>query len=189
MKVTEMTERDAIEHFGQRGPEIVKLSRELVARGQTSYVPRGMELGKSLALKDRYGANGVAVYLLMNAWREVPWRVNEGKPSNKDSEVVRLSSWSELAGQEDSQTWTNALKIAGIQTTDRRLYRVWQDAGAIGFEIGSHNAKLLASASCGELAQLSSENEPHFFIDMMPWIIKGYWVCGWDDENNRLKVL
>lgn len=189
MKVTTMTEKDAVNYFGQRGPEIVRLCRELISHGETSYVPNKMRLGECLGLKDRYGKNGVAVYLLMDVWKTIPWRLREGQPSQRDSEVTRLSSWRDLMNQEDSPRWIEGLKIAGIQTTDRRLNRVWRDSGAIGFEVGSHSGKTLAGATCGELAQLSSENEPHFFIDMMPWIMKGYWACGWDDENNRLKVL
>lgn len=189
MKVTAMTETDAIEYFGQRGPEIVRLTREVVSGGETSYVPDKMYIGECLALKDRYGENGVAVYLLMESWKEVPWRASEGKPSSKDSEVTRIADWSEALDPTSSPTWRTALENAGYQTTNRKLYRVWEDAGQIGFEVGAHHAKFLAAASCGELAQYSREFELQFFIDMLPWIRKGYWTCGWDDEKNRLKVL
>ena len=141
-----------------------------------------------IALKNRYGPNGIAVYLLIQSWKEVPWRSREGEPSTRDSEVTRLSSWEELP-QESSSTWNAALKIAGIRTTNPVLENVWEDAGKVGFDVGSHGAKLLAGATCGELAQLSPEKEMHFFIDMMPWLRKGYWTCSWDDARNRLIVL
>ncbi len=189
MRVTAMTEADALSYLGPRGPEIVRLTREAVSEGETSYLPGKMYVGESLELKERYGVNGVAVYLLMQAWKEIPWRANEGKPTAKDGEVTRVADWSEALDPTSSPTWRAAMEAAGYQTTDRQIFQVWHDAGEIGFEVGEHHAKFLAAASCGELAQYSRDFEPHFFIDMLPWLRRGFWTCGWDDEKDRLKVL
>ncbi len=189
MKVTAMTEKDALEYFGQRGPEIVRVTRELVSKGETTYIPPEMDVEECRFLKNGYGPNGIAVYLLMKAWKEIPWRANEGKPSPKDNEVTRVADWSEALDPTSSPTWRAALERAGYQTTDDKLLNVWIDGEEVGFEVGEHHAKFLAAASCGELAQYSPEFEPHFFIDMLPWLRQGFWTCGWDDGKNRLKVL
>lgn len=188
MKVTAMSEKEAIEFLGLRGKDIVRLCQEAVTKGETSFIPAGMSLGETLALKHVYGLNGVAAYLLMQGWKSVPWRSRENQPSPWDATVTRVRNWEEALEAGDSPTWNEALKIAGRGNPKRTLHRVWEEAGEIGFQVGSHHAKTLAAATCGEMAQISLEFEPHFFLGAMIWIRNGYWVCGWDEINNRFKV-
>lgn len=187
MRVTAMSEVDALEHFGKSGPLIVRLSREAAALGASRYVPPPLGPGQCLALQERYGPNGVSVHLLMQVWKSIPWRARDEKPSKRDSEVTRLADWGDA--DREAPSWKSALLEAGYRTSIRVLHQVWEDAGAVGFELGSHHARELAGATCGELAQLTREREPHFFIDMMPWLIEGYWTCGWDEQRGRLQVL
>lgn len=187
MQVTAMSDTDAYEHFGQMGPTIVKLSREVAASGESGHVPPMLKYGQTMVLKERYGCNGVAVFLLMQVWKSIQWRAREGQPNKRDRDVTRLADWS-LADRE-GPTWKAALIEAGFRTSGRTLHQVWEDAGKIGADVGGPHGQYMAGATCGELAQLSRDREPHFFIDMMPWIIQGYWACGWDETHKRLQVL
>jgi hypothetical protein len=102
--------------------------------------------------------------------------------------VTRVRNWEEALEAGDNPTWSQALETAGRGNANRIIHRVWKEAGSIGFQVGSHHAQILAGATCGEMAQIGPDREPHFFLDTMIWIRNGFWACGWDEKNNRLKV-
>ena len=134
-----------------------------------------------------YGQNGNAVFLFLGIWRQVPWRRNEGAPSPRDSEVIRVTTYEEALNPTLSKEWSRSLIAAGYQSVDPILSKVWSDAFVVGNDVGGHHAAFLAAASAGELAQ--PQRDLHFFLSMMPWIRNGYWPCGWDDKAAKLKVL
>ena len=159
--------------------------------------PRGAEIcdwllrlragATNVATADRYGPAGPAVRLFMDSWKEIRWGISEGRAEDLDDSVIGLTSYEQALNPTASGRWRDALLLAGYRSNEPFLVNVWKDAGEIGESVGGHHARFLAAASCGELAQASSR-DLHFFLSMMPWIRRGHWPAGWDDERNKLKV-
>lgn len=184
-----MHDDEARRCFGPGGPDIVRTSREVALQGSSGSRPRDMTAEVKDMVIRRYGPNGVAVHLLLQAWMQVRWRLHEGEPTPRDNEVIRLASWEE-ALQDMGPTWRDALLAAGRLSQDPEVRLAWDDGERVGFDIGEHHAKFLAAAMAGELAQVGkTASAPHFFIDTMPWVIGGFWPAGWDEAAQRLRVL
>jgi hypothetical protein len=183
-----MSETEAVQYFGKRGPDIVRISRDVVSDGRSSYRPKGVDPERAEAALKRYGANAVAVLLLLQTWMEVRWREHEGEPTPWDTYVVRLHHWTEVTDLPESPVWRSALLVAGYRSEDPMLNLVWHDASAVGEKVGEHGGRWLASAMAGELAQIPRGADLHFFLDMFPWVRAGHWPCGWSDQQNRVVV-
>ena len=189
MNFLKLTEDAALRLVGKTGAAILRVSKEVAETGSSSYVPPPLTETESELLKQRYGPNAVAVYLLLDLWTTVKWREHEGEPSPRDHEVTRVSDWSEALSPTDSTTWKRSLEEAGYHQINPQIRRAWEDGSATGLRVGGNHGKFLAAAMAGELAQFSPERQLHFFLDMLPWVLEGHWPCGWDEEKNRLKVL
>jgi len=172
--------------FGAHGATILSLSRQCL-RGEQVEVPPEIDLPTSAEQISRnFGPNGIAIHLFVQAWKEVPWRSQEGRPLS-DRNVVQVASWKEALNPCESRVWTEALFSAGFRTTDETLMRVWAEAGNIGEAVGGHHARIFAGATAGELAQI--EKDLHFFLDLMPWVWIGHWPCGWSDNDSLPLIL
>ena len=180
-----MSEADARAVFGTYARPIVGAALA-VASGEAENRPSDVSENEYLRALERFGRNGLAVLLYLRSWSEVPWRLNEGKPTPQDSEVLRVCSYEEALNPTASETWKAAMESAGYRGNGQSRH-AWDDGFEVGHEAGGHHAGFLAAGGAGELAQIPKYNF-HFFLDCMSWVRAGHWPCGWADSSQRLIV-
>jgi hypothetical protein len=187
MWIDQLNSSKAKSIFGEHGEIILSLTRSC-ARGLHMEVPS--TIAPSIPIADvvkNFGPNGVAVYLFLEAWNDIPWRSQEGRPLSNGENAIQVSSWKDALNPTKSRAWAGALFAAGFRSSDETLQSVWAYAGKIGASVGGHHAAILAGATAGELAQI--DKDLHFFLDLMPWIWMGHWPCGWHDDRSVPLIL
>jgi hypothetical protein len=177
----------AVKYFGDDGPDIVRAVRDAAEHAEPSFVPYEQDRPWAERCRARFGRNGVAVGLLIKAWHGVPWRKHEGEPTDHDDEAVRVDDLANTLVFAKSQTWQHAFRVAGIKSEVPHIVQAWKEAGSAGEEIGGPNARILAAAMAGEMAQLSND-APAFFLSLFHWVRAGHMLCGWDEITSRPAV-
>lgn len=189
MKIFSISDDEARRSLGETGPGLLHGLQDAMTRwAAPAWTPTGVDptrLGHAIT---RYGRSGAAIHILQQIWTKAPWREREGMPEPSDNEVIRFSRWEQVSEMEESRIWNQSLLAAGFRSQEPELALIWSDSSKIGEEIGGHGGRFLAGAMTGELYRLSQGTDVHFFLDMLPWVLRGHWPCGWDDRTNRLIV-